>query len=320
MNTTETVLCRACGAVLSSKDIKQTLSRQAATEIEYNRYQCPVCTFEFWFPMDLPSVDFYRAMYANFTWLDEDPRSDDPGYFKRFVSVRGGKILDVGCGHGAFLREMPELGFEVWGTDIIPEAVAKIRKLFGFEHIYALPFFEFAKQKDLPTFDVITTFNVLEHSGDPQLFFEGASKLLKPGGLLVFSVPDATTYTAWQQLHNIPPNQFSWWNKRAIEAILKRHGFELEAVHSVGWMHPIDVVMGAAVRWFGYSKQINFRNQDQVTSNEWRYKEKKTLRGFARLLIKKAVSLFDPVSKALSALGLGRNHYFVVARKNIPVK
>lgn len=98
-----------------------------------------------------------------------------------------GRILDVGCGHGWFLREAARRGWEAWGVDYLQDSPpdeqshANIRLIHGSLLTATLP-------ED--SFDVITLWHALEHMTDPRAALARAAALLKPGGCCVIAVPN----------------------------------------------------------------------------------------------------------------------------------
>lgn len=103
-----------------------------------------------------------------------------------------GKLLDVGCGTGAFLEAMRARGWEVWGVEPHPGAAAQCRAR-GLEVLQA----EFSSGQWPPgTFDVITMWHVLEHVPDPRGFLGAAAQVLREGGWLVVTVPQVESWEA----------------------------------------------------------------------------------------------------------------------------
>jgi len=99
----------------------------------------------------------------------------------------GGRILDVGCGKGGFLREARRAGLLAVGVDISEREATTARLASGAEvavaDACALPFSN-------GSFDMVSMWNVLEHLVSPKGALLEARRVLKDGGLLVVSVPN----------------------------------------------------------------------------------------------------------------------------------
>ncbi|GAB6157067.1 class I SAM-dependent methyltransferase [Desulfotomaculum varum] len=94
------------------------------------------------------------------------------------------KILDAGCGAGGNMEYMLKYG-SVVGVDIAPEMVQHCRKmgLSAFcESITALPFTDHS-------FDLVICLDVLEHLADERAALAELSRVVRPGGVVVISVP-----------------------------------------------------------------------------------------------------------------------------------
>jgi SAM-dependent methyltransferase len=110
-----------------------------------------------------------------------------PELFRRYVGGPGRRVLDLGCRTGALTRAYLE-GNEVVGVDVDREALAEAARL-GIETHWAdldapLPF-------EPDSFDVVVAGEVLEHIRDPARLIGDAHGVLRPGGTLVGSVPNA---------------------------------------------------------------------------------------------------------------------------------
>lgn len=98
----------------------------------------------------------------------------------------GDKVLDIGCGVGAFTRKAYAKGCEVWGVDISDKVIEanKLRDK-GIHYLQG-----YIGQLDLPSdFDVVFTGETLEHLDDPSLLIKDAYKALKKGGKLILTTP-----------------------------------------------------------------------------------------------------------------------------------
>lgn len=97
-----------------------------------------------------------------------------------------GKLLEVGCGKGGFLR-LAARNFDVRGIDISAYAIASIKPIFG-DKVRR----ENVENGSFPSahYDVIAAFNVLEHLGNPGLVIDKVYDSLTDGGVFIGSVPN----------------------------------------------------------------------------------------------------------------------------------
>tara|TARA_R110000751_G_scaffold84763_1_gene169422 strand:+ start:5983 stop:7044 length:1062 start_codon:yes stop_codon:yes gene_type:complete len=136
-----------------------------------------------------------------------------------------GRLLDIGCGNGAFLARAAEMGWRVQGCEIDPKAVAKCNSL-GFDVFEGDAF-----HPDLPRkqYDVITMSHVLEHIAEPKVVIQQANDLLRPGGWLWLALPNPNSIglhisnSAWHGLH--PPYHLSIPSQNVLKSWLSETGF-----------------------------------------------------------------------------------------------
>lgn len=137
-----------------------------------------------------------------------------------------GRLLDVGCGTGLFLRLAKERGYDVLGLEF-DEKTSK----FG------------AKENDVEIkhgtiddvldaaeeFDVITMFDYLEHSENPKLDLIRLRKLLNKSGLILIRVPNykgLQSVVMGRHWLAIICNHLFYFNRRSLEDLLSSAGFE----------------------------------------------------------------------------------------------
>jgi len=105
---------------------------------------------------------------------------------RRHVDLEGKRILDIGCGVGAFVQRLGEFSSDIHGTDVDRESVRR-----GAE---ALPNLALALGEHMPfksgSFDVILLHEVLEHVDNDIETLREARRLLAPGGRIVIFCPN----------------------------------------------------------------------------------------------------------------------------------
>jgi SAM-dependent methyltransferase len=108
---------------------------------------------------------------------------------------KGARVLDVACGEGYGSHLLALVAAEVDGADIDAESVAHARGRYQRDNLRfhqadatALPF-------DDDGFDVITSFETLEHLEAQQALLKELHRVLRPGGVLLISSPDKHTYS-----------------------------------------------------------------------------------------------------------------------------
>ena len=89
------------------------------------------------------------------------------------------KVLDVGCGQGAFLKRFREKDktAQLYGIDLIHNSFSGITFIQD----------DFDTYKFTEKFDVITGFMVVEHMNNPDFFVKKIHSLLKPNGIMVLN-------------------------------------------------------------------------------------------------------------------------------------
>ena len=99
-------------------------------------------------------------------------------------------ILDAGCGEGYGSNLLAEVATKAIGIDISREAIRHAREKYSREnlHYYVTDVvnMDFADN----TFDVIVSFQVIEHLNNPLKFLKEIKRVLKKGGWAIISTPN----------------------------------------------------------------------------------------------------------------------------------
>lgn len=117
--------------------------------------------------------------------------------------ARGKRVLDAACGEGYGAALVAGQAASVLGLDVSAQAVEHARRR------YVLPQLRFEQAdvtalEHLPaaSFDLILSFETLEHLQAQETMLRGFARLLAPGGLLLVSTPDKRNYSDLPQFHN----------------------------------------------------------------------------------------------------------------------
>lgn len=108
---------------------------------------------------------------------------------KGFDSLKGLKILDIGCGGGLVCEPLARLGGDVIGIDADEQAIDVAREHAGDLKIdYRAGAAEDVTEK----FDVVLALEIIEHVNAPAEFVKTCAKLVKPDGIIIFSTLNRT--------------------------------------------------------------------------------------------------------------------------------
>ncbi|WP_191621355.1 class I SAM-dependent methyltransferase [Marinihelvus fidelis] len=136
--------------------------------------------------------------------------------------VAGKRVLDAACGEGYGSALLARSAASVTGVDVSEDAVAHARGRYGDTANLS---FEVADCTRLPfaeqSFDVIVSFETLEHLEAHDDMLAGFRRLLAPGGVLLLSSPDKAVYT--DQQGNDNPWHVRELYRDELEALLRRH-------------------------------------------------------------------------------------------------
>jgi 2-polyprenyl-3-methyl-5-hydroxy-6-metoxy-1,4-benzoquinol methylase len=143
------------------------------------------------------------------------------------MPISAGAILDIGCGDSLFLSEAQKRGFEVWGVDFNRRVIEKDRALLRLNNLFPMSIYEFARQADIPKFDLVTFFEVLEHMEDPRRFIGTIRNLLKENAFIAFCLPDSNMFGPCERKLNTAPYHTAYWTDKTVRTFLAKNDFEI---------------------------------------------------------------------------------------------
>jgi 2-polyprenyl-3-methyl-5-hydroxy-6-metoxy-1,4-benzoquinol methylase len=174
----------------------------------------------------------WDQLFAFLAYLDPIRRANLDFSVFFLKSKPHGRLLELGCGSGAMLKSMKELGWQVEGVDFDPAAVEQARERGITVHLGTLTDQKFPDE----TFDAITASHFIEHIPDPLGMLQECRRLLKPGGLLVILTPNAGSWghriykADWRGLE--PPRHLHIFTPSSLARMCCQAGLNLDRCRS----------------------------------------------------------------------------------------
>ncbi|MGC2527389.1 MAG: class I SAM-dependent methyltransferase [Candidatus Acidiferrum sp.] len=268
----ETVPCNLCGSQEYSV-VYEMPDRKFFRDEFFSVVECTQCGLGFLNPR--PTITEIQKYYPS-EYFEKPQTKSNARYLQRRFSAearylqalesRGStkKLLDVGCATGDFPRFMIARGWDVEGVEV--SAVADQIKDF---RVYTEEFQDIPVNE--PTYDAVTAWAVLEHVHNPMAYFQKTARVLKPGGLFVFLVPNFQSAASRHLFCEDVPRHLYFYTQQTIGRYLEGTGFAL-----VSEANGRDVYKMAPNNWLTYMVRTRllgrtYTYQDvPLTSKEFR--------------------------------------------------
>lgn len=203
-------------------------------------YQCNETGYRFFYPFTISGdADFYKQLQIN-PWYYEDWKWEYDVVYK--IVPENVAVLEIGCGKGAFLKKLKEKNINATGLELNDDCVEIGKK----ENINILnQTIEEFSEKNESKFDWVLAFQVLEHINDVHSFISASVKCLKPGGKILFAVPNNKSlffsykrpldirYFQQQKtlIKNMPPHHMGCWDEFSLQNISGFFGLSAPQFH-----------------------------------------------------------------------------------------
>ena len=204
----------------------------ASNEI-VNMVRCGTCGLVYLHPQPVTQV---RTKYIETYDLAEHFAPLAPRkrvlYERRFARISPpvagtSRVCDVGCGDGQFLGLAKERGWVPYGIEMNPPAAARARERGATVSVGVL---EELDDLEWGTFDLVTSWDVLEHTPTPRQFAERLVRLLAPHGTLVVTTLNLPSL-AWRAFGTkwsmVGEDHFTYWDRRSMTALFESLGLEV---------------------------------------------------------------------------------------------
>jgi 2-polyprenyl-3-methyl-5-hydroxy-6-metoxy-1,4-benzoquinol methylase len=226
--------CPACGS---------NNAEQAFEKYELTYQICSVCETMYVSPRPTPVIlEMYYRTSENYAYWNRYifPASEEARREKIFrpraerfaeictrYGIRTESLLEVGAGFGTFCEELRriELFTRIIAVEPTPDLAATCRRK-GLE-VIEQPFEHVQQEQN--TFDVIASFEVIEHVFDPAAFIRHCAALLAPGGLLIITCPNVKGFdiqTLGPVSDTVDVEHLNYFHPAALAHLVAANGFE----------------------------------------------------------------------------------------------
>jgi SAM-dependent methyltransferase len=217
---------------------------------EIGLFECQRTGYRFWRPESIAGDEaFYR--YLAGLWPDyyRSERWEYPLVRDRLRETD--RLLEVGCGRGFFLRSIEDRIKTALGLEFNAEAIdGKVTRV----DIANMPVDRLARAQ-AGRFDVVCSFQVLEHVVNPHAFLAACFNCLRPGGLLILSTPnhESAMLANREDAFDLPPHHMGYFSAAVYRRVAELFGARIESIQVEDKYFDLrDAVTAATRRSFAY--------------------------------------------------------------------
>jgi len=222
----ETVVC-PCGGGGSPSEVFHTSTRRYVA--------CPVCGLVFLSPRPSSTrvEEYYRESYDESYGAAESSADRQPVFASVLAHLLDwrrppGRLLDIGCGDGAFMMLCREAGWTCAGVEVSQGAAVRARAK-GCTVISPVEL----GQSTVGRFDVVTLVNVLEAVTDPAAIVRAMTQQIKPQGIIAIRVSNGLFHQRMRAPARWCGSQYDQafhlfsYSPNALRTLVETSGFEV---------------------------------------------------------------------------------------------
>lgn len=230
--------CPLCGShdidfveEIKKKDLIKVYKKEYDIDIsndilfDFSLLHCGNCDLKYFDPCYTGSQKFYTDL-QKFDWYYKSDKYEYD-YVLPFIKSRD-SVLEIGCGSGRFSKKLKTkkyvgLEYSENAKEIAAQDGIDIRNESLAYHAMSLK----------KPYDVVVSFQVLEHVSDPKGFIMSALSCLKPGGLFILTVPSEDSWLQYKQDFslNMPPHHVTKWTDKCLTNIAELYNIKHVHLH-----------------------------------------------------------------------------------------
>lgn len=161
--------------------------------------------------------------------------------WSRQYNVQPTALLDVGSGEGALVADAQTRGLRAAGMDIAEAAASRARAKHP-ECTFVVNAIEDRPWPFEPeSFDIVTSFEVIEHLMRPADLIKGAYEVLRPGGYLALTTPYhgmvknvAIAAYGYEKHYKVEGSHIRFFTDPALIGLIESNGFAIREIEHIG--------------------------------------------------------------------------------------
>ncbi|WP_417854998.1 class I SAM-dependent methyltransferase [Xanthomarina gelatinilytica] len=195
------------------KEFDIDVKKYFKTLTEIYIYECESTKLRFFYPFDIEGDSEFYEQLQKFDWYYMPWKWEHE--ITKNALIGKEKILEVGSGGLGFVEKMHNLGYSITGLELNKSSIkeAKDKGLKVLEESL-----ELHAESNYQKYDVVCSFQVLEHVTQVNSFIRSKVDCLKSGGKLIVAVPNNDSFIKWTDggLLNKPPHHMGLWNRKSL--------------------------------------------------------------------------------------------------------
>lgn len=191
-------------------------------------YRCLETGYRFFYPFNIEGDSKFYENLQQLEWYYMPWKWE---HKQTFNLIRpNDQVLEIGCAKGSFIEKLSKSGINCIGLELNEEAVEEGRRK-GMK-ILNETVQEHAKD-NLEKYDVVCSFQVMEHVASIKEVIQASIDSLKTGGKLVISVPNNDSFLGYDTDNylNMPPHHMGLWNEQSLKGLTNIFNIKLKEIY-----------------------------------------------------------------------------------------
>jgi 2-polyprenyl-3-methyl-5-hydroxy-6-metoxy-1,4-benzoquinol methylase len=185
--------------------------------------KCNSCGVQFFDPMETGRESLYESL-QKFDWYYMADKYEFQVAKKYCLPNRN--ILEIGAGRAAFAKQIETSKYT--GLEFNNEAIRRAAEV----GVTLIKENAEVHADNGSLYDVVVSFQVLEHVSEPAVFLKACVRLLREKGILIIAVPGSDGFLGQSTNHflDMPPHHVSRWSEQALRSIAKIFDLQVKEI------------------------------------------------------------------------------------------